>query len=211
MDSKDFRPYLARISKDADAVFFGASSAPCELLIKQYKQSGLRLPVVAIGNVYDESVLRKVGDDALDAVSVLWYSATLDTPANKAFAALYRAKYNTDPSTFAESGYTAGMWFKAAVDSLNGDVSDKEKLLAALQNVHIKDDPRGPIRLDSYGNPIENMYVRKVEKVKGKVQNTVIQTFPNVSQFWKYKPEQFLKQPPYSKEYPVSTHIQLTQ
>jgi branched-chain amino acid transport system substrate-binding protein len=41
-----------------------------------------------------------------------------------------------------------------------------------------------------------------VERVGGELQNTVVYTYPNVSQFWKYKPEEFLKQPVYSREYP---------
>ncbi len=49
---------------------------------------------------------------------------------------------------------------------------------------------------------ILNIYIRKVEKVGGELQNTVVYTYPNVSQFWKYKPEEFLKQPVYSREYP---------
>ena len=44
------------------------------------------------------------------------------------------------------------------------------------------------------------MYIRKVERVNGELQNTVIATFPNVSQFWKYNPAEYLKQPLYSRE-----------
>ena len=74
--------------------------------------------------------------------------------------------------------------------------------MEALRKVDLKDVPRGPMKLDDYGNPIQNIYIRKVEKKGGELQNTVIQTYPNVSQFWKSKPEEFLKQPVYSREYP---------
>ena len=59
------------------------------------------------------------------------------------------------------------------------------------------------MKLDNYGNPIQNIYIRKVEKVGGVLQNTVVYTYLNVSQFWKSKPEDFLKQPVYSREYPA--------
>ena len=78
--------------------------------------------------------------------------------------------------------------------------------LAALKKVEIADSPRGPLTLDKYGNPIQNIYVRKVEKVGGKLQNTVIHTFPAVSQFWKYSPEEYLKTPLYSRDYPPCKH-----
>ena len=93
-------------------------------------------------------------------------------------------------------------WIVEAIKSINGDVENREKLITALKKVEIKDVPRGPFKLDSYGNPIENVYIRKVERVGGELQNTVIYTYPNVSQFWKYNPEEFLKQPVYSRDYP---------
>jgi branched-chain amino acid transport system substrate-binding protein len=65
--------------------------------------------------------------------------------------------------------------------------------MAALRAVEIGDAPRGPIKMDPYGNPTQNIYIRKVERVNGKLQN---------SQFWKYSPEEFLKQPVYSRDFP---------
>lgn len=84
---------------------------------------------------------------------------------------------------------------------MGGAAEDRERLLAALRKMVISDAPRGPFRLGEYGNPVQNVYVRKVERVRGELQNTVIHTIPNVSQFWKYKPEAYLKQPLYSRDY----------
>ena len=67
--------------------------------------------------------------------------------------------------------------------------------------MRVTDLPRGPVQLDEYGSPIENVYIRKVERVNGELQNTVIETFPGVSQFWKYNPADYLKQPLYSRAY----------
>ena len=61
--------------------------------------------------------------------------------------------------------------------------------------------PRGPVELDEYGSPIENVYVRRVERVNGELQNTVIATLPRVSQFWKYNPADYLRQPLYSRRF----------
>jgi len=68
--------------------------------------------------------------------------------------------------------------------------------------VSITDAPRGPVSFDDYGHPIENIYVRRVERVEGKLQNTVIHTFTGVSQFGPYKAEEFLKNPVYSRDWP---------
>jgi len=64
------------------------------------------------------------------------------------------------------------------------------------------EDPRGPIKLDDYGNPTENVYILKVERVGGKLVNTVLHTYPLVSQFWTYSAADFLKLPPYTRDYP---------
>ena len=81
-------------------------------------------------------------------------------------------------------------------------VPDAVKFLAALRRVSITDAPRGPVSFDDYGHPIENIYVRRVERVDGRLQNTVIHTFTGVSQFGPYRPEEFLKNPVYSRDWP---------
>jgi branched-chain amino acid transport system substrate-binding protein len=125
---------------------------------------------------------------------------------NTQFVKAYRAKFGKVPSYFSETCYTTGRWINEAAQAVGGKVEDRESFLAALRKVEIPDAPRGPIKLDSYGNPIQNIYVRKVEKKDGELWNTVIHTFPAVSQFWKYPPEEFLKQPVYSRDFPPCKH-----
>ena len=102
--------------------------------------------------------------------------------------------------------YVAGMALKAALDAIGGDIENTDKFLNALRQSDLSDAPRGPVRFDDYGNPIQNVYVRKVEKVNGRLQNTVIATFPKVSQFWTYKPDDYLKNPVYSRDFPPCRH-----
>jgi branched-chain amino acid transport system substrate-binding protein len=144
-----------------------------------------------------------VGDKALGAVSALTYCSTLDTPANVAFTKAYRAKYpGLTPSFYTEGGYTSVMWIQRAVDALHGDLQDKNKLLAALRKVEITDAPRGPVKLDEYGNPVENVYIQKVVMIDGKPHNKLITTFKSVSQFWKWNPLEYMSTPVYSRNYP---------
>ena len=95
--------------------------------------------------------------------------------------------------------YTGGKWLVAAIEAVHGRVDDRAALLDALRKAQVTDVPRGPVELDEYGSPIENVYIRKVERVNGELQNTVIDTFPNVSQFWKYNPAAYLRQPLYAR------------
>ncbi|MBI4887091.1 MAG: ABC transporter substrate-binding protein [Acidobacteria bacterium] len=197
----DFAPYLAQISRSVDAVyalFLGRSALQ---FMRQYEEYGLkgRVPLIGAGTTTDEHVLPFMGDEALGVVTALHYSAALDTPANRAFAAAYRARYRKVPSYYSESMYAGGKWVIAAIEALGGRVEDRARLLDALRAARPAGVPRGPVELDEYGNPIENVYIRKVERVNGELQNTVIATFPRVSQFWKYNPAEYLRQPLYSR------------
>jgi len=210
LGTADFGPYLAQLKRDVDAVYAIFSGADALRFTKQYADAGLkdRIPLIGGGTLTDEHVLRTMGDEALGIVDALHYSAALQNPANKKFAAAYEAKYKQIPSYYSEGTYVAGLIVKEALQATRGDIEDGPKFLAAIRKVDLSDVPRGPMKFDEYGNPIQNIYVRKVEKVNGRLQNSVIQTFPNVSQFWKYKPEDYLKNPVYSRDYPPCTHCQ---
>ena len=205
LGAMDLAPFIAKIRRDADAVLTMIAGASTLQFFKQYDEAGLKakIPVIAGGPAVDESMLPSMGDEALGVISPLIYSGALDTPANRRFVKDYRARFGKVPSYFAETNYTSGRWINEAVRSLGGNVEDREKLLAALRKVEIADAPRGSIRLDAYGNPIQNIYIRKVERNReGELQNTVIVTVPAVSQFWKYNPDEFLRQPVYSRDVP---------
>ena len=200
----DYGPYIGQISKDADAVFglfFGSGALQ---FTKQFKQYGLKdkMKLIGGGTLTDESVLPQMGDEALGIITTLHYSAAIDTPANKAFAGPFKKFAGKSASYYSEMFYTGGKWIVESAKRVNVDVEDRDKFLAALKSHKVSDDPRGPIEIDKYGNPIQNVYIRKVERVGGELQNTVIHTFPNVSQFWTYDPDEYMKQPLYSREYP---------
>jgi len=151
-------------------------------------------------------VLPQMGDEALGVMTALHYSAALDNPANQKFARAFEAKAGKIPSYYAETCYTNARWIVEAVKAIGGRVEDREALLTALRRVELKDFPRGPVGIDRWGNPVQNIYIRRVEKVGGKLQNSVIATFPAVSQFWRYDPDEYLKQPLYTRDYPPCPH-----
>jgi branched-chain amino acid transport system substrate-binding protein len=202
----DFSSYMGQLRRTADAVFFATSNMGAEGVAKGYKKSGPGLPLIGGGPGFDETTFRDMGDTAeiiSGAISVSHYSGALKNPENTRFNEAFRKRRGADvaPSLFAEGAYTAGLWAKKAIESIDGAVEDRAQLLKALKGVELN-APRGPMKLDDYGNPIQNIYVRRVERIGSALQNTVIHTTPNVSQFWTYDPVTYLKQPVYSREYP---------
>jgi branched-chain amino acid transport system substrate-binding protein len=200
----DFAPYITAIKRDVDAVYVAGAGNDALRFVRQYADAGLkgRIPLIGSGNFTDEHVLRSMGDEALGIVTALHYSAALATPANRRFVQAYEAKHQQVPSYYAEGTYVAGSVLRAALEAIGGDGEDSAKFLAALHRVKITDAPRGPVSFDDYGHPIENIYVRRVERVEGKLQNTVIHTFPAVSQFGPYRAEDYLRNPVYSRDWP---------
>ena len=208
LGTTDFAPYLSQIKRDADAVFALMVAQSSLRFPKQYQDAGLKgkFPLIGGGTTFDEFVLPSLGDEAIGGMTPLQYSAALDTPINKRFVAEYRKKYGKVPSYFSETSYTSTRWIAEAAKVVGGDVENREKFLEALRKVEIPDSPRGPVKLDAHGNPIQNIYIRKVEKKDGELWNTVVHTYPAVSQFWKYNPEEFLKQPVYDRNFPPCKH-----
>src|SRR5713226_7004869 len=208
LGTSDFGPYLAQLKRDVEAVYAVFSGADALRFAKQYEETGLkaRIPLIGGGTFTDEHILRTMGDEVLGVITALHYAAALTNPGNRKFAEAYEGRYKQVPSYYSEGTYVAGLQLKRALESIGGEAENVERLVSALRKVELTDTPRGPVRFDDYGNPIQNIYVRKVERVGGRLQNTVIQTFPNVSQFWTYKPEEYLKNPVYSRDYPPCKH-----
>jgi len=197
----DFAPYLAQIPRDVDAVYALLLGRSALQFMKQYREFGLkgRVTLIGGGTTTDEHVLPFMGDEAIGTVTALHYSAALKTPVNEAFVQAYRARFKKVPSYYSESMYTGGKWLVAAINAIDGRVDNRTALLDAIRKARPTELPRGPVELDAYGNPIENVYIRKVERVNGELQNTVIDTFPKVSQFWKYDPAEYLREPLYAR------------
>jgi branched-chain amino acid transport system substrate-binding protein len=208
LGTADFSPYITQLRRDVDAIYAQFSGADALRFGKQFEEAGLkqRLPLIGGGTFTDEHVLRVQGDEVLGVITALHYSAVLNNPANKKFAAAYEARYKQVPSYYSEGTYVAGVTLKAALEAVGGDIENVDRFLTALRRVDLSESPRGPIKFDPYGNPVQNIYVRKVERVGGRLQNTVIHTFPSVSQFWTYNPAEFLKQPVYDRNNPPCRH-----
>jgi branched-chain amino acid transport system substrate-binding protein len=207
LGTKDFGPYIPTIKGDADAIF-SLMVGPMSLQFpKQLRASGNKKPIIGGGTSYDEFVLPFMGDEVIGDVSALMYSAALKTPKNEAFVKAYRAKYGKVPSYYSEANYTTAQMIDQAIAKSGGKYPGAEQFIKTLSGMKF-DTPRGPVAFDDMRNPVENIYIKKVEKTKmfgydkDELWNTVIKTYPNVSQFWTYGKDKFLAQPVYSRDFP---------
>jgi branched-chain amino acid transport system substrate-binding protein len=207
LGAKDFGPFIPTIKADTDAVLSLMVGPMPAQFIKQMRGAGFKKPILGGGTSYDEFVLPFMGDEAIGDVSALHYSAALDTPKNIAFVKAYRTKFGKVPSYYSENNYTTAQWLDEALKKAGGKWPGPEELIKLMVDIKL-DAVRGPVSLDENRNPIQNIYIKKVEKKKmfgyekDELWNTVIKTYPNVSQFWTYGKDKFLAQPVYDKGFP---------
>jgi branched-chain amino acid transport system substrate-binding protein len=205
----DYGSFIAQLKTNVDGVFLGFAGSNGFRYLRQFNEYGLRGKVTPVGGMtaLDEAVLRNMGDEALGIVTSCWYSAELDNPQNRSFAEAFRKEFKYDPGFYAAATYVEAAVLEAALMQAKGNIEDKNGFMKILKNVKA-DTVRGPVSFDEYGNVVGSVYIRKVERKQGRLVNTVIHTYPNVSQFWTYDPKEFLKNPVYSRDYPPAKYLE---
>lgn len=188
LTTNDFGPYLTKIAdraKDIDGVWAFFAGSGSIRLITQYEEYGLKgtIPLITIGDTLDDAFLPSMKGAALGIKNYLHYADTLKNPENEKFVKAYTAKYKESPSMFAEQGYVGAKVIATALDAVKGNLENREAFLAALKKVKFN-APRGPFSFDADQNVVENVYIRRVDKVGDKVLNTVLDTIPAVDQDW---------------------------
>ncbi len=207
LSAKDFGPYIPTIKRDADKIFSLMVGPAALQFPKQMRGSGYTQTMIGGGVSYDEFVLPAMGDEVIGHISPLQYSAALDTPKNAAFVKAYRSKYGKVPSYYSESNYTTAQMIDEVIKRNGGKYPGVDQFIKQLSSMKF-DTIRGPVSFDEMRNPVQNIYVKQVEKKKmfgydkDELWNTVIKTYANVSQFGQFKKDEFLKTPVYGRDYP---------
>ena len=205
----DYATYLAQLKTNIDAIFLGFAGSNGFRWYKQFNEYGLKGKINVVGGMtaFDEAVLRNMGDEALGIITACWYSSDIDNPINRKFVAAFRNDWKYDPGFYAAATYVEGAVLQAGLEAVNGKIDDKNAFMKALRAIKVE-TARGPVSFDVYGNVVGNVYIRKVERKEGRLVNTVIYTYPNVTQFWTYDPREFLKNPVYSRDWPPAKNLE---
>jgi len=189
LGTTDFSAYLQRI-KDAgvEHVFMFMPVGPMSAgFIKAYQERGLGREGIHLyaGAETQESDLPAVGDSALGIVTALHYSPYLDTPANRDFVKRFQARYGTDavPSLAAMGAYDAMHLVAEMIKATDGK-KQGERALKAIEG-YAWDSPRGPSKIEADTHEItQNVYIRRVQRVNGKLGNVPFHTFEAVKEPW---------------------------
>ena len=188
----DYVPFLQR-AKDAspDAVFaFVPGGKDATAIMKTFGDLGLKkagIKLIGPGDITTDEELQSMGDVALDVVTTFHYSAAATRPANVAFVKAYKAEFgaNEDPGFEVVGAYDGMAAIFHVIKEQNGKI-DPDKTMALLRGWKDDNSPRGPIMIDPDTRDIvQNEYVRRVEKVNGRLANVEFETIPMVKDPWK--------------------------
>jgi branched-chain amino acid transport system substrate-binding protein len=158
---------IASIKPDAVACFFAGGGAA--KFLRDYAAAGLKDKIPLYGSGFlTEGVLDAAGPAAEGVMTTLHYSDSLDTPKNKAFRLAYAKTFKAQPDVYAVQGYDSGLLLAQGMRAVGGDVSNKAGLYKAMQGAVI-DSPRGRWTMGKSQNPVQDIYLRKVEGKENKV------------------------------------------
>ena len=128
----------------------------------------------------DSQSTSALGKAAVGVISALTFVDTLDNPQAKKFVAEYEAKCKLTPDLFADYGYVGARVISEALQLVDGDTSNKDKLAEAMTKVQFN-APRGPFRFDPMThNPIQDVYIAQVVENDGRITTKTLSTAKQV-------------------------------
>jgi branched-chain amino acid transport system substrate-binding protein len=182
--NQDFTPFLQRakdLAPDAIYIWVPGGTQPAAIG-KSIAERGIdkkKTKILGQGELTFDSAIEGMGDAALDIITGFHYDANHQSAMNKKFVADYNAEFKRNPDMFSVGGYDGMHVIYEALKKTNGD-TDGEKLIAAAKGMKWE-SPRGPMSIDpETRDVIENVYIRRVERVNGKLVNVEIDTIKDV-------------------------------
>ncbi|APV50780.1 ABC transporter substrate-binding protein [Betaproteobacteria bacterium GR16-43] len=178
----DYAPFLQR-AKDAkpDAIFVFVPSGEGAGVMKQFNDRGFKeagIQMIGPGDVVDDDLLEGMGAAALGVVTSFHYSAAHDSPENKAYVGAFMKANGFRPNFHSVGGYDGMHLIYEALRKVPD--ADGDKLVEAMKGASWT-SPRGPMRIDpATREPVQTVYIRKVEMVDGKAWSLEFAKFENV-------------------------------
>ncbi|MBS0322028.1 MAG: ABC transporter substrate-binding protein [Proteobacteria bacterium] len=181
LKNPDFAPFLQKVADSKpDAVFVFVPSGVGSVFMKQFTERGLDksgIKLIGTGDVVDDDILNDMGDVALGVVTSFHYSAAHPSPENKAYVEGFKKLNGMRPNFHSLGGYDGMRMVYKALEATKGN-AEGEALVAAMKGQSFE-SPRGPVTIDpATRDPIQNVYIRKVEKVNGELYSVEFATIP---------------------------------
>ena len=186
----DFAPFLQRVRDlNPDTAFIYFPGTQAGIFAKQFAERGLAssgIKIIGPGDLTDDDELNNMGDQMLGLVTAHDYSAAHDSPLNKKYVEDFKKANSFRPNFVSVGGYD-GMHLIYEALKKTGGKTEGDALLAAMKGMKWE-SPRGMMSIDPETRDIiQDIYVRKVEKINGELWNMEFVKFADVKDPLKLK------------------------
>jgi branched-chain amino acid transport system substrate-binding protein len=213
----DFAPFVSDINRDVDAVYVTLIGADIPRFVQAYADSGLKedIPILSSEDLVAQDAIRFYsGDAAVGIIGITPFTAKLDRPEMKAFVQAYEERTGNIPTFWGESAYVAAMVIDRTLKYVNEENgialkelpewvrSNGEAFAAASQEIDLSDAPSSDISVDEYNRQVRDFYIVELVNKGGTITDRLVETVPEVNQFWTFDQQEFLANPLFSRGFP---------
>ena len=171
----EFQALLTEIAaQKPDVVFAFFAGGGAVKFVKDYAAAGLNKSIPLFGSGFlTDGTLEAQGAAAQGLFTTLHYADNLDTPRNNAFRKSFALTYKANADVYAVQGYDAAQILAAGLKAVNGDLSKRDALTAAMRKTTV-DSPRGKFTISSAGNPVQDMYLREAKGINNEFRGVAV-------------------------------------
>jgi branched-chain amino acid transport system substrate-binding protein len=213
----DFAPFVNQINEDVDAVYVTLIGADIPRFVQAYADFGMNesIPMLTSEDLVAQDAIRFYsGDAAVGIVGITPFTANLDRPEMQAFVQAYEERTGNIPTFWGESAYVAAMVIDRtltylaeeqgiALEDLPDWVQDNgEAFAAASREIDLSDAPSSAVTVDEYNRQVRDFYIVELVDEGGTITDRLVETVPEVTQFWTFDQLEFLANPLFSREFP---------
>ena len=216
LGTTDFVPFLAQIPRDVDAIWINYLGVEANRVFTTFRDMGFEMPILAGSIATDEHVLFELDEHAVlnypfGTYSIQHWAESSEAPHVRDFADRFYERVGRRSSYYAMESYAGLQLIEAAILEAGGFIDNFPAFLYAMRNNEVV-TAKGRVIIDEWNNPVQDFHIRRVERLpNGELANVIIYTFPQVSQFWIYDPEEFLALPLYTRDFNTVEHNRLLE
>ncbi|MCJ9750286.1 ABC transporter substrate-binding protein [Neorhizobium sp. BETTINA12A] len=169
----DYAAEIAQMrASGADGIFVFLPGGMGIAFMKQFAQSGVKIPVMGPGFSFSQDVLPAIGDAAIGAKASGQWAPDFDNAASKKFLADFQKEYNRLPSIYAVQAYDAAQLILSAASKAS--IKNADAFGAELKKADIQ-SPRGKFKFNTNQHPIQDIYLTEVVKQNGVITNKTVE------------------------------------
>ena len=179
----DFSAFVQRakdLNPESIFVFVPGGAQPAALgkAFAERQIDPKKVKIMSTGEAVDETAVKAMGDLAIGRISAWHYDYNLKGKVNEDFVKAFNAEFKRNPDFFAVGGYDGMHLIYESIKKTGGKL-DGDSLVAAAKGMKWT-SPRGPVAIDDNREIVQNIYIRRVQKIGNNYVNVEIDTIKDV-------------------------------